>query len=153
MGTMPQLIVVSCLSVEIPLTVGFRPQLVVVSSLSVGIPLTVGFRLSQSLQLSWSPYTNFLFRTVEFLLSRSLSRTFLSHDGILAITEPFMKFFFHTMGFWLSQSLSRTFSFARWNFGDHGAFSNFHEFFTWWSSRDTWSRGRLFSYIWKRVFT
>jgi hypothetical protein len=40
---MAQLVVVSGLSVGIPLTVGFRPQLVVVSGLSVGIPLTVGF--------------------------------------------------------------------------------------------------------------
>jgi hypothetical protein len=40
----PQLIVVSGLSVGIPLMMGFRPQLVVVSSLLVGIPLTVGFR-------------------------------------------------------------------------------------------------------------
>jgi hypothetical protein len=43
MGTRPQLIVVSGLSVGILLTVGFRLQLVVVSILSVGIPLTVGF--------------------------------------------------------------------------------------------------------------
>jgi hypothetical protein len=59
------------------------------------------------------------------LVSRSLSRTFLSHDGISAITEPFTNFsftrwnfgyhgaflelFFHTMEFRLSRSLSRTF--------------------------------------------
>jgi hypothetical protein len=35
----PQLIVVSGLSVGIPLMMGFRPQLVVVSGLLVGIPL------------------------------------------------------------------------------------------------------------------
>jgi hypothetical protein len=62
---------------------------------------------------------------MEFQLSRSLSRTFLSHDGISAITKPFTNFsftpwnfgyhkafnklFFHTMEFWISQSLSRTF--------------------------------------------
>jgi hypothetical protein len=49
------------------------------------------------------------FQTMEFWLSRSLSRTFLSHNGILAITEPFMNFFFHTIEFWVSRSLSRTF--------------------------------------------
>jgi hypothetical protein len=49
MGFRPQLVVVSGLSVGIPLMMGFRPQLVVVSGLSLGIPLTMGFRLSQSL--------------------------------------------------------------------------------------------------------
>jgi hypothetical protein len=49
---------------------------------------------------------------MEFWLLWSLSRTFLSHDGILAIMEPF-----------------KNFSFTRWNFGCHGAFSNFHKFF------------------------
>jgi hypothetical protein len=35
-------------------------------------------------------HTNFLFFTMEFWLSRSLSHeTFLFHDGILAIKEPF----------------------------------------------------------------
>jgi hypothetical protein len=47
-------LVVSSLSVGIPFTVGFRLQRVVVSSLSVGIPFTVGFRPSQSLWLSKS---------------------------------------------------------------------------------------------------
>jgi hypothetical protein len=51
-GFRPQLVVVSGLSVGIPLTMGFRPQLVVVSGLSVGIPLTVGFRISRCLWLS-----------------------------------------------------------------------------------------------------
>jgi hypothetical protein len=62
---------------------------------------------------------------MEFWLSRSLSWTSLSHDGILATTKPFMifcftqwnsgyheafhEFFFHTMEFWLSQSLPRIF--------------------------------------------
>jgi hypothetical protein len=41
-----------------------------------------------------------------FNLSQSLSQTFLSHDGILAITEPFTNF-----------------SFSRWNRGYHRAFS------------------------------
>jgi hypothetical protein len=34
---------------------------------------------------------------MESWLSRSLFTNFLSHDGILAITEPFHKFFFHMM--------------------------------------------------------
>jgi hypothetical protein len=42
---------------------------------------------------------------MEFWLSRSLLRTFLSHDGILAITEPFANF-----------------SLTRWNSGYHRAF-------------------------------
>jgi hypothetical protein len=54
-------------------------------------------------------FHEFFFHTVEFRLSRSLSRIFLSHGGISAITEPFTDF-----------------SFTWWNFGYHGAF---HEFF------------------------
>jgi hypothetical protein len=34
------------------------------------------------------------FFTMEFWLSRSLSRTFLFHNGILGIKEPFMNFSF-----------------------------------------------------------
>jgi hypothetical protein len=59
--------------------------------------------------VSHGAFHELFFHTMEFRLSRSLSRTFLSHNGIAAITEPFMNF-----------------SFARWNFGYHGAF---HEFF------------------------
>jgi hypothetical protein len=51
----------------------------------------------------------------------AFSRTFLSHDGISAITEPFHELFFHTMEFWLSWSLFTNFSFAQWNFGYHKA--------------------------------
>jgi hypothetical protein len=123
-GFRPQLVVVSGFSVGILLTVGFRPQLVV-SGLSVGIPLTVGFRLSWSLRLSQSPFTKFSFTRCNFGYHGAFSWTFLSHDGISAITEPFTifsftrwnfgyhrafhEFFFHTMEFWLSQSLSRIF--------------------------------------------
>jgi hypothetical protein len=109
-GFRTQLVVVSDLSVGIPLTVGFRPQLVVVSGLSVGIPLTVGFRLSHCHRLSQSPFTynsgyhgafftNFSFSRWNFGYHGAFSRTFLSHDGISAITEPFHKLFFHTMEF------------------------------------------------------
>jgi hypothetical protein len=105
-GFRPQLLVVSGPLVVIPLTVGFRPQLVVYGLL-VGIPLTVGFRLSRSLRLSRSPF----------------HETFLSHNGILAITEPSHKPFFHAMEFRLSWSLLMNFSFIRWNFGYHRAFS------------------------------
>jgi hypothetical protein len=94
MGNRRQLIVVSGLSVGIPLTMGFRPQLVVVSGLSVGIPLTVRFRLSRSLWLSRSLFTKFSSFTMEFRLSRSLSWKFLFHDVILAITKPFSNFSF-----------------------------------------------------------
>jgi hypothetical protein len=80
---------------------------------------------------------------MEFWLSRSLSRIisftrwnsgyyrafnkiFLSHVGILAITEPFTNFFFHTLWFWPSWSVSRIFSFTRCDSGYHWAF---HDFF------------------------
>jgi hypothetical protein len=58
-GFRPQLVVVSCLLVGIPLMVGFRPQLVVVLGLLVVIPLTMGFKLSRSLRLSRSPFHEF----------------------------------------------------------------------------------------------
>jgi hypothetical protein len=148
MGVRPQLIVVSGLSVGIPLTVGFRPQLVVVSGLLVGIPLTVGFRISQSLWLSWSPFTNFpfsrwnfgyngafhelFFNTMESWLSQSLSHTFLSHDRISAITKPFHELFFFTMELWLSRSLSWTFLFHDGILAITKPFMNFS--FSWWNS-------------------
>jgi hypothetical protein len=53
-------------------------------------------------------FDELFFITVEFRLSRSLSRTFLSHGGISSITEPFTSF-----------------SFTRWNLGYHGAFDEF----------------------------
>jgi hypothetical protein len=128
-GFGPPFVVVSGLSVGIPLTVGFRPQLVVVSGLSVGIPLTVGFRLSRSLRLSQSLFTN--------------SSSF--HDRILAITKPSTRTFsfFHNGILAIRKPFTRTFLFSRWNFGYHGAFSRiflshggisaitepFHEFF------------------------
>jgi hypothetical protein len=71
---------------------------------------------------------------MEFRLSWSLSRIFLSHNGISAIMEPctnfsftrlnfgyhgaFHKLFFHTMEFRLSRSLSQIFSSTRWNLRD-----------------------------------
>jgi hypothetical protein len=92
-GFRPQL-VVSGLSVGIPLTVGFRPQFVVVSSLSVGIPLTVGFWAFTEPPAITEPFHKLFFHTMEFRLSRSLAQTFLSHNGISAITEPFTNFSF-----------------------------------------------------------
>jgi hypothetical protein len=72
---------------------------------------------------------------MESRLSRSLSRTFLLHDGILAIKEPFANFFhdgilatkepFHEFGISAITEPFTNFSFTRWNFGYHGAF---HEF-------------------------
>jgi hypothetical protein len=81
--------------------------------------------------------------TMEFWLSRSLPRIFLSRDGILAITKPFHDFFFHMMESQLSRSLFMNFSVTWWNLGYHEAFSRiflshdgisaitkpFHEFF------------------------
>jgi hypothetical protein len=144
--------------VGIPLMVGFRSQLVVVSGLSVGIPLTVRFRLSRSLWLLQCPFINSSSFTMEFWLSRSLShelfffhggisaitkpfirtflflrwsigyhgassRLFFSYGGISAITEPFHDFFFHMVESRLSRSLFTNFSFTWWNLGYHGAFS------------------------------
>jgi hypothetical protein len=111
-GFRPQLVVVSGLSVGITLTVGFRPQLVVVSGLSVGIPLTVGFILSWGLWLSRSLFTYFLFSRWNFGYHGAFSHTFFSHDGILAITEPFHILSFLTMEFWPSQSLFTYFLFS-----------------------------------------
>jgi hypothetical protein len=159
-GFRPQLVVVSGLSVGVPLMVGFRPELVVVSGLSVGISLSVGFRLSRSLWLSKSPFTNSSYFMMELWLSRSLShklfffsrwnfgyheaflRTFLLHNGILAITKPFYQLLFYKMEFWLSRSLFTIFfhtveSRLAWSlsriFLSHGRISAiiepFHEFF------------------------
>jgi hypothetical protein len=168
-GFGPQLVVVSGLSVGIPLRVGFRPQLVVVSDLSVGIPLTVGFRLSRRPRLSRSPFTNFCFTQWTFGYHRAFSQTFLSYDGISAITEPFHELFFHMMDFWLSRGLFTNFSFTRWNFGYHRAFSRtflshdrisaitepFHEFFfhTMEFTKCTNWRKTLFIYITKSIYT
>jgi hypothetical protein len=52
----------------------------------------------------------------------AFSRTFLFHDGILAIKEPFHELFSFTMEFWLSRSLFTNFSFSQWNSGYQGAF-------------------------------
>jgi hypothetical protein len=61
---------------------------------------------------------------MEFRLSQSLSRIFLSHDGVLAITKPSHELLFLTKEFWLSRSLSHEFfSFSRWNSDYQGAFS------------------------------
>jgi hypothetical protein len=73
------------------------------------------FRLSRSL------FTNFSFTRWNFGNHRAFSQNFLSHDGILAITEPFHKLFFHRMEVQLSRSFFTNFSFTWWNFGYHGA--------------------------------
>jgi hypothetical protein len=102
--------------------------------------LTVRFRLSRILRLSRAPFTNFsftrwnfgyhrafhklFFHTMEFWLSRSLSQTFLSHDGISAITEPFTNFSFTRWNFGYQEPFTN-FSFTRWNFGYHRAFLTF----------------------------
>jgi hypothetical protein len=170
MGTRPQLIVVSGLSVRIPLTVRFRPQLIVVLGLSVGIPLTVRFRPQLLVVLGLS-------------VGIPLTLGFLAFTEPSAITKPLHKLSFLIMKFQLSRSLFTSFSFTGWNFGYHGAFHElfFHtmEFrlswslswtflshdrisaitepftnfcFTRWNftRRMTWER--LFSYISQRVF-
>jgi hypothetical protein len=76
-----------------PFTLRFRLQLLVVSclwweSLYSGIFVLWDFWLSRSLLLIRIHVTIPLFRTIEFSLSRSLSRIF-SHDGNEAIMEPF----------------------------------------------------------------
>jgi hypothetical protein len=102
MGVWPQLIVVSGLSVGIPLMVGFRPQLVV-SGLSVEIPLTVGFCLSRSLWLSRSPFTNFPFSQWNFGYDGAFFMNFSFSQWNSGYHEAFSRI---TMEFWLSRSLS-----------------------------------------------
>jgi hypothetical protein len=152
-GFRPQFVVVSGLSVGIPLTMGFRPQLVVLLGLSVGIPFTVGFRLSQCLWLSRSLFTNsssfhdgilaitkpfhtkffflhdelFSFFAMEFWLPGSLSHEiFFFHNGISAITKPFHDFSSFTMELWLSRSLFTNFSsFTMESWLSRSLFTNF----------------------------
>jgi hypothetical protein len=111
MGVRPQLIVVSGLSVGIPLTVEFRPQLAVVSGLSVGIPLTVGFRLSRSLWLSRSAFTNFPFSRWNFGYHGAFHELFLTRWN-LGCHEASLTLFFHTIESRLSRSLFTNFSFS-----------------------------------------
>jgi hypothetical protein len=101
---------------------------------------------------------------MEFRLSRSVSRIFLSHDGILAITKPSHELLFFTKEFWLSRSFSHYFfSFSRWIFGYQGAFSRislshngilaikepFHEFL--FHTMEFWlSRSLLMSFYFSR---
>jgi hypothetical protein len=159
-GFRPQLVIVSGLSVGIPSTVGFWAFM---EPSAITEPVhklffhTIESWISQSpsrifymmeFQLSWSlspiftrwnfgyhgAFHKFFSHTMEFQLSWSLAQTFLSHDGISAITEPCTNFsftrwnfsyhgvlhklFFHTMEFRLSRSLSRIFSSTRWNLRD-----------------------------------
>jgi hypothetical protein len=148
----PQLVVVSGLSMGIPLTAGFRPQLVVVSCLLVVIPLTMGFKLSRSLRLSRSPFHEF-FPWWSLGYYGASSQIFLSYDGISPITEPFQTFLAHNGIFGYHGAFSN-FSFTRWNFWlsrsllklfwilCHDGIHKTHKF-----------GGRLFSYISQRVFT
>jgi hypothetical protein len=117
---------------------------------SMGIPLTVGFRLSRSLCYQGAPFPNFsftrwsfgyheafhdlFFHTMEFRLSQSLSRTFLSHDGISAITEPFTNF-----------------SFMRWNFGYHRAFLTLPFHMMEFRKTHIWGK-TLFIYVTKSIY-
>jgi hypothetical protein len=76
-----------------------RPQLILVSGLLVGIPSTVEIRLSRSRRLSRSLSRTFCFTQWNSGYHVAFHELFLSHNGILAITEPFTNFFFHTMEF------------------------------------------------------
>jgi hypothetical protein len=92
--------------VGIPSTVGFRlsrSHRLSRSPFTFFPFLIIEFRLSLSLLRIFSftrwnsgyhgAFHECFFHTMEFWLSRSLSRNFfLSHDGILAITEPFTIF-------------------------------------------------------------
>jgi hypothetical protein len=111
MGFRLQLVVVSSLSVGIPFTVGFRLQLFVVSSLSVGIPFTVGFRLSVRLWLARSLFLETFLPLIKSRLSRSLSRTFLFHDGISGYHGAFHELFFFMMKFQKTQFGEKLFSY------------------------------------------
>jgi hypothetical protein len=59
---------------------------------------------------------------MEFRLSQSLLQTFLSHNGISAITEPFDELFISHNGISAITEPFANFSFSQWNFGYHGAF-------------------------------
>jgi hypothetical protein len=128
-GTRPQLIVVSGLSVGIPLMVGFRPQLVV-SGLSVGIPLTVGFRpqlvvvsgLSVGIPLTVG-FRPQLVVVSGLLVGIPLTVGFRPSQSLWLSQSLFTNFSFFPMKLRLSRSLFTNFSFTRWNFGYHGAFS------------------------------
>jgi hypothetical protein len=171
-GFRPQLVVVSGLLVWIPLTVGFRLSRSLWLSRSPfqaflshdGISaitepfmnfsltrwnlgyheafLTLFFHTIES-RLSRSLFTNFSFSWWNSGYHEAFSRTFLFHDGILAITKPFHELFFFTMEFWLSRSL----------FTNHDGILAIKEPFTRYNSQNARIGGKLFSYISQRVFT
>jgi hypothetical protein len=126
MGTRPQLIVASAFRWESLWRWDLGRNLLLSQAFQWESLWRWDFRLSRSLWLSWSLVTKFSSFTMEFRLSRSLSRTFLFHNGISAITERFHEFFFHTMEFWLSRSLWRTFLFRN---GISSFMEPFHELF------------------------
>jgi hypothetical protein len=110
-----QSLVITELLVRHPFTMGTRPQLIVVSGLSVGIPsrwdLGHNLLLSQAFRWEslwrWDLGHNFLSQAFRweslwrwdlsfhgaFGYHRALSQTFLSHDGTPDIKEPFHKLF------------------------------------------------------------
>jgi hypothetical protein len=99
-------------------------------------------RLSQSL-------FHELFLMMGFRLSWNLSQTFLSHDGIQAITEPFTNFFSHD-GIQAITEPFHEFLFLVMELRLYrGLSTNFYDE----TSQDTYFGGRHFSYISQRVFT
>jgi hypothetical protein len=136
-GFRPQLVVVSGLSVGIPLTVGFRlsRSLKLSQSLSQTLSLfSIWLWLSRShpheiflfftmisfffhdgilaIKKSFSRNFFFFFHDGILAVKKPFSRIFLSHGGILAITELFHKFFFHMVESRLSRILFTNFSFT-----------------------------------------
>jgi hypothetical protein len=154
-----------------------RRQLVVVSSLFGGNPFVHGifqattycclrpFSSRWNFVYDEAFLTNFLFFTVEFWLSRSLSHELSFSRWNSGYHEAFLTNFisFSTMEFWLSWSLSHELSFFTMEFWLSWSLSHELSFFTmefWlsrslshelsfsrWNSRNTRFGGRLFSYI------
>jgi hypothetical protein len=124
-----------------------RPQLVVASGLFFhdGI-LAITKPLSRT----------FSFFTMEFWLSRSLSRElFLFSRWNSGYHKAFLTNFF-LFSRWNSgydkAFLTNFFLFSRWNSGYHKAFLTNFFLFSWWNSRDTRFEGRLFSYTYHKKY-
>jgi hypothetical protein len=144
-----------------------RPQLVVVS----------GLFFHDGILAMTKPFLRifFLFFTMEFWLSRSLSHELFLfsrwnsgyhkaffhelfsffHDGILAITKPFLRtfFFFHDGILAITKPFLRTFFFFHDGILDiTKPFLRTFFLFSRWNSRGTRFGGRLFSYIYHKEY-
>jgi hypothetical protein len=121
-GSRPQLVIISGLSVGNPFKVGSWPQLVVLSGLSLRYLLEVGYRLLRSLRLSWSLFTKLLFLFFN-LHYHGVFHKFFLHTAELRLLRSLFTFFFLGMELRQSLSLFTNFSFSKWNLGYHKAFS------------------------------